>query len=116
MIFGFILAPSLVSLWFLVTQIVANMAPSHGEGLKKDQILVGYSCHFCATSCMTLTYLAGTRPFRSEGLVVVGSVQSTFLYQRQIGAKALAFSVFSELCRCCLQQWGLFIQFVESYP
>ena len=95
------------------------LVPSHGVGLKSNQTLVGYFHKFCATTA--LTYFAGRTDYTSEILWLLGVYFSLLVAWRVLFftkdtktwgwrvffRRQLDLSMFSELCGCCLQQWGL---------
>lgn len=88
-------------------------AAPHGVGLRSNQILVGYA-HSLHATLHQYAVQAGT-PLSVKCLIFsFCDMLNAFLCQRSqnIGMKVLCrhyidLSMFNELCRCRIQQWGL---------
>lgn len=86
--------------------------PSHGLGLKSNQILVGYSHKLCTIT--TIAHLPGKSSLQMEelgvGLVftfLLGQHEHQSVGMKVLGRRQLDFSVLHEWCRCYLQLQSL---------
>ena len=120
---------SLHNIWLLFVPLCFELCqvriPSHGMVLKSNQELGGYSHSFGPPLHWHILEMG--HHCRSKGLWLgccwcfsFENLQSTFVYEtlahRGVGSlrNQLIFSMFKELCRCCLQQWGLAVSFWKT--
>lgn len=98
--------------------------PSCEVSLMANQILAGYSHKLCATISQHILQSGYHCPSKGfvTGLVFWQPTENSRLYQRcQLSCTVKTqcrlephFSMFKYLCRCCLQQQGLDVKFVEN--
>lgn len=109
-LFSILACPSvqyLSSLGILAIPAVSGRFPSHGVDLSYNQIHI-------QSVTLTLVCLCCISVFYRQVCGAPSSTMSTSQWGEGSSGHQLDFSMFSEICRCCLQQWGLTVSLWEA--